>query len=182
MEKLVSGDTNGLRDVYLFRRSTGVTTRISQLPAGSTFNTNFNGSSKSPVISASGKIIAFETNASNVPGYPASSVNTVVVYNTVSGTFSIAPLGTFNTRLSGYLPDLSANGSKLTYSSRAGGIVSSPPATGSVMQVYQYDIATGNNTMVSVMPDGTAGQLDSKGSRNSDQPRPATAEESGVYA
>lgn len=162
-DDLVLGDTNGERDVFLLRRDTGVITRISQLANGA----NFTGESKLPAISGNGKLIAFETNANNIPGYPSSSINTVVVLNVPTGDFTIAPLGAFNSRQSAFQPDLSADGSKLTYNSRASGIVSSPINTNATMQVYQYDIASGVNTMVSVMPNGTAGNADSTGSRNS---------------
>lgn len=162
-DDLVLGDTNDARDVFLLRRDTGVITRLSQLANGA----NFNGESKLPTISGNGKLVAFETNASNIPGYPFSTTNTVVLLNTTTGNFKIAPLGAFNSRKSAFQPDLSADGSKLTYDSRASGIVTSPINTNAISQIYQYDIATGINTMVSVLPGGTAGDEDSVGSRNS---------------
>lgn len=161
-DDLVPNDDNGERDVFLFNRRTSAMTRISELPGGDSFK----GRSHRPAISADGNVIAFETNAENVPGYPASTINTVVVYTVSTGTFQIGPLNQAGARVRGFLPDLSADGAKLSFSSRQPGLVSSPIGSPGVMQVYQQHIATGVNTMVSVMPDGSPGPRDSLGSRN----------------
>jgi Tol biopolymer transport system component len=62
---LVPGDTNGVTDVFVHDRKTGVTTRVSVDSAGG----EGNGDSAGPSISASGRFVAFTSAASNlVPG------------------------------------------------------------------------------------------------------------------
>jgi Tol biopolymer transport system component len=59
---LVSGDTNGKRDIFLFNRTTGGNRRVSASTSGS----QANGSSFSPAISSDGQIVAFESLATNL--------------------------------------------------------------------------------------------------------------------
>jgi archaellum component FlaF (FlaF/FlaG flagellin family) len=62
---LVPGDTNGKRDVFVHDRLTGQTTRVSVASDG----TEGNNDSWAPSISADGRYVAFESEASNlVPG------------------------------------------------------------------------------------------------------------------
>jgi Tol biopolymer transport system component len=55
---LVSGDTNGMKDIFVRDRKLGVTTRVSVAPDGSQMNYY----SERPSISANGRYVAFETN------------------------------------------------------------------------------------------------------------------------
>ncbi len=59
---LVTGDSNGAADVFVYDRQTGTTTRISTSDAG----TQGNGASDNAVISGDGRHIAFDSNASNL--------------------------------------------------------------------------------------------------------------------
>jgi len=62
---LVSGDTNGVEDIFLHDRIAHLTTRVSVAQDGSEANDR----SRRPSISANGSFIAFESNASNLaPG------------------------------------------------------------------------------------------------------------------
>jgi len=59
---LVTGDSNGQRDVFLRDLQTGVTTRVSVADAGG----QANAPSSNPAISADGHVVAFESSASNL--------------------------------------------------------------------------------------------------------------------
>jgi Tol biopolymer transport system component len=59
---LVSGDTGFITDIFIHDRQTGVTTRVSIAFDG----TEANNVSSAPSISADGRYIAFESNASNL--------------------------------------------------------------------------------------------------------------------
>ena len=59
---LVTGDSNGAADVFVYDRQTGTTTRISTSDAG----TQGDGASDNAVISGDGRHIAFDSNASNL--------------------------------------------------------------------------------------------------------------------
>jgi len=62
---LVPGDTNGTADIFVFDRKTGTTELVSVANDG----TEGNGFSFIPAISANGRYVAFQSNASNlVPG------------------------------------------------------------------------------------------------------------------
>jgi Tol biopolymer transport system component len=59
---LVSGDTNGLHDVFVYNRITGTIQRVSLSASG----TQANGASEWPGMSADGSVIAFESTATNL--------------------------------------------------------------------------------------------------------------------
>ena len=62
---VIPGDTNACWDVYLRDRAVGRTTRVSVTDSGG----ESNGSSESPTLSASGRLLAFESRATNMrPG------------------------------------------------------------------------------------------------------------------
>ena len=59
---LVSGDTNGAADVILFDRRSGATRRVSVSGGGG----EANGDSERPAVSGSGRLVVFESDASNL--------------------------------------------------------------------------------------------------------------------
>ena len=59
---LVAGDTNGVSDIFVHDRETGVTERVSVDSSGN----QGNGRSTMPAISANGRFVAFESAASNL--------------------------------------------------------------------------------------------------------------------
>ncbi len=59
---LVANDTNGMRDIFLYNRDTGTTTRLSAAPDGA----ESNGASARPAISADGRWVTFFSDASNL--------------------------------------------------------------------------------------------------------------------
>src|SRR3989344_5832168 len=80
---LVPGDTNaeGISDVFVHDRDTGVTTRVSD----NSFGVVGNNDSTLPVISADGRYVAFGSNASNlVPGDTNDAWDVFVVSDNVT--------------------------------------------------------------------------------------------------
>ncbi|KAB2852467.1 MAG: hypothetical protein F9K46_19130, partial [Anaerolineae bacterium] len=61
---LVTGDTNGLSDIFVHDRQTGVTTRINLGPGGQALG----GDSFQPAIAGNGQYIAFTSSANNLIG------------------------------------------------------------------------------------------------------------------
>ncbi len=59
---LVAGDTNGVTDIFVHDRLTGVTTRVSVASDGA----EANGPSRAPSISGDGRHVAFESDATNL--------------------------------------------------------------------------------------------------------------------
>ncbi len=79
---LVAGDANGVDDVFLHDRATGVTTLVSQSTAG----VQGNAASVSPRISADGRWIVFHSAANNLVAGDTNQKNDVFVHDRISGT------------------------------------------------------------------------------------------------
>lgn len=74
---LVAGDTNATSDVFLRDRLMGVTVRLSEGPGG----LQANGPSRFPVVSADGRTIAFQSDASNLVPYDTNATTDVFLYH-----------------------------------------------------------------------------------------------------
>jgi hypothetical protein len=77
---LVAGDTNAASDVFVRDRATGVTTRVSVATDG----TQANGASNAPRLSADGRFVVFESNASNLVPNDTNSTWDVFVHDRVT--------------------------------------------------------------------------------------------------
>ncbi|MDP6546689.1 MAG: SdrD B-like domain-containing protein [Phycisphaerae bacterium] len=72
---LVTDDTNGLEDIFVYDRQSGLTERVSVDLAGA----QADGFSIAPSISADGRYVAFESNASNLVDGDANNVRDIFV-------------------------------------------------------------------------------------------------------
>src|SRR6184192_2392776 len=70
---LVTGDSNGLRDVFVRDRGTGQTTRVSVSSSGA----EANGDSFAPSLSADGRYVAFASAASNLVDSDTNDANDI---------------------------------------------------------------------------------------------------------
>jgi hypothetical protein len=126
---LVSGDTNGRRDVFHHDLITRLTTRVVNGRNSALTNDPGNGDSGGPAISHTGRIVAFHSSATNLVGADANgAVLDVFVANLDR------PLGAQNTLASvstagaaansaSAIPDLSSNNQVVTYHSQASNLV-----------------------------------------------------------
>lgn len=146
---LVSGDTNGVTDVFVHDRLTGVTTRESLGPGG----VQANDASYGPEISSNGRFVAFVSNASNlVPGVGGSQIYvrdrqiqvTYVVSASTAGTPANAPARS---------PSISHDGRFISFDSTATNLVTLD--TNDAIDVFTHDLSTGATTRDSVNPDGS---------------------------
>jgi VCBS repeat-containing protein len=78
---LVAGDTNGVADVFVHDRQTGVTTRVSVASDG----TQGDGASQGAVISADGRYVVFGSDASNLIAGDTNGVADVFVHDRQTG-------------------------------------------------------------------------------------------------
>jgi uncharacterized repeat protein (TIGR01451 family) len=85
---LVPGDTNGVGDVFVRDRRTGVTERVSLGPKGVEGNgdSNFFGISTAPAISDDGRYAAFKSDASNLVKGDRNDLTDVFVRDRSAGT------------------------------------------------------------------------------------------------
>ena len=74
---LVSGDTNGAADVILFDRRSGATRRVSVAGGGG----EANGDSERPALSGSGRLVIFESDASNLVSGDTNQFTDVFVHD-----------------------------------------------------------------------------------------------------
>ena len=148
-DNLVSGDT-GYVDVFVHDRQTGQTTRVSVATGGG----QANGNSYGPSISADGRYVAFESDATNLVSGDTNFSTDVFVHDRQTGQttrVSVASDGTQANGPSGK-PSISADGRYVAFMSSADNLVSMP---GPPTRIYVHDRQTGQTTLVSVASDGT---------------------------
>ena len=112
---LVPGDTNGRSDVFVRDRKLDKTTRVSVSSSGH----QANGESLDPALSANGRYVAFESNASNLPpnlGAFQVFVRDLKLHKTTM--VSVSPNGEAPNNES-FGPAISANGRYIAFDSRA---------------------------------------------------------------
>jgi Tol biopolymer transport system component len=150
---LVSGDTNNEQDIFVHDRQTGQTTRVSVATGGG----QANGNSSNPSISADGRYIAFDSNASNLVSGDTNNTGDIFVHDRQTGAttrVSIGPGGTQANRGS-LAPSISADGRYVAFHSSATNLVSG--VTNGTTHIFVHDRQTGATTRVSVASDGTEG-------------------------
>lgn len=148
---LVSGDTNGRGDVFVYDRSLGKMVRVSMSPAG----TQSNGNSFNPAISADGRFVAFQSLASNL--LPESNGNFYQVYlfdrittKLILVSYQAGQVGNDESQR----PALSADGRYVAFESWADNLVAGD--TNEVSDIFVYDRETGALTLASVSAGGGA--------------------------
>ncbi len=155
---LVSGDSNGKRDVFLHDRKTGATTRISVDSAGA----QGDGNSTDPSISANGRFVAFASDASNLVAGDTNGKVDVFVHDRQLGTTvraSVDSAGVQSTGGTSNRPAISANGRFVAFDSSATNLVSGDSNLD--RDIFVHDLKTGSTTRVSVDSSGVQGEGDS---------------------
>jgi Tol biopolymer transport system component len=118
---LVANDTNAFFDVFVHDTRTGATSRVSVDSLG----TQANGSSFEPAISADGRYVAFESDASNLVLGDTNGVRDIFVHDTHSGATTRVSIDSAGTQadLGSYAPVLAADGSHVAFESVATNLV-----------------------------------------------------------
>ena len=154
---LVSGDTNLAIDIFVHDQQTGQTTRVSVASDGS----EGNGSSHYPDISADGRYVTFQSEASNLVSGDSNGIEDIFVHDRQTGQTTRSSIASDGTEGNGtsYYPDISADGRYVTFNSEASNLVSED--TNGMLDIFVNDRQTGQTTRVSVASDGTEGNNDS---------------------
>lgn len=152
---LVEGDTNGVEDVFVRDRQTGVTELVSVASDG----TQGNGRSQNSYgsISDDGRFVAFTSYSDNlVPNDTNGQYDTFVRDRTVGITtrVSISSTGTEGNGGS-YQGIMSGNGQVVAFSSEASNLV--PSDTNAKSDAFVHDLATGFTSRVSTASNGIEG-------------------------
>lgn len=150
---LVDGDENSHRDVFLRRRTDGSTTLVSVSTAG----VQGNGPSLYPSISANGRRVAFQSQASNLIAGDSNGVADIFIRDLDAGTTTRA-CGLEGNQFSS-TPALSDDGSTVAFASAASNFVVGDD--NEALDVFVCDVESGAVARVSVGVAGIGGNGDS---------------------
>ena len=148
---LVPNDANGTWDIFLRDRQLGTTERVSVGPGG----TEANGPSEDPAISADGRLIVFESQASNLVSDDTNGQRDVFVYNRDNGTTTRASKSSNGAQAAGGNsrdPAISANGRFVVFDSGAANLA--PKDTNGAQDIFIHDLVKGKTQRVSVSSSG----------------------------
>jgi Tol biopolymer transport system component len=154
---LVPGDTNRARDVFVYDRQTGQTTRVSVASDGS----QANGDSFAPAISRDGRYVVFSSAASNLVPGDTNNADDIFLRDRVANTTTRISIGMGGAEpnAGSYAPAISADGNVVAYESDATNLV--PGDTNAVRDVFVYNRSDGTTTRASVSSSGDEGDAPS---------------------
>ena len=152
----VKADRNDDYDVYVYDRKTRTTNRVS-------VNSNKkegNRDSAEPSISATGRYVAFASDATNFDDNDRNSSSDVFVYDRKSQTTERVSVASSGQQANGtsWGPAISASGRMVTFVSDATNLV--PDDTNSQIDAFVHDRSNGRTTVVSVSSSGEMGNGD----------------------
>ena len=153
---LVIGDTNGVDDVFVYDRESGVTHRVSVSSSGS----EGNGNSWRAVVSDGG-IVAFDSEASNLVTDDTNGVFDVFLHDSMEGEtrrISLTVDGGEATEYS-YSASISGDGESVVFTSAGDGLV--PQDDNGKTDVYVYDVPSRALRLLSTDVRGRPGNGDS---------------------
>src|SRR5437870_1569323 len=172
---LVAGDTNGATDVFVHDRQTGTTERVSVASGGGTQGTGDSGGFFAfPALSADGRLVAFQSDATNLVAGDTNGATDVFVHDRQTGTTERVSVSAGGTEGNGFSagPVLSADGRFVAFHDTATNLVAGD--TNGATDVFVHDRQTGTTERVSVASDGTQGNGFSAG--------PALSADGGLVA
>ncbi len=143
---LVDGDDNESNDIFLVDRDSGAIRRVSVATDG----TQADGSSRTPAISADGRIVAFISEATNLVERNTNGAEQVYVHDVESGQTGIVSVTTIGEASDGdcFLPDLSGDGRIVAFKSLGSNLVAND--TNGVPDVFVHDRSDGTTERISV--------------------------------
>jgi Tol biopolymer transport system component len=150
-------DHNGLTDVFVRDLTAGVTALVSANPSGTNSG---NGRSFRPQISADGRIVAFESEATDLVAIPDANGESDDVFardrtTGVTRLVSVNASGTASGDRASLLGAISADGRIVVFESAASDLALTGGDT--IRNVFARDLTNGVTTLVSVNQTGTGG-------------------------
>ena len=154
---LVTGDTNGESDVFMYDLDTGVTSLVSVASDGS----GADAGSFDPSLSDDGNMIAFVSDASNLVEGDTNAVSDVFVYDVVADSLSLVSIASDGSQANNhsFAPVISGDGTAIIFESDASNLVASD--TNAASDVFVHELASGATSRVSVAADGSESDNDS---------------------
>ena len=154
---LVAGDTNSASDIFVHDRTNGTTERVNVSTGGAEANSPPGGGSFRPAISADGRFVAFESDATNLATGDTNGQLDVFVRDRQLGTterVSVSSGGVQGNNFS-YLASISADGRYVAFQSYADNLVASD--TNGQIDVFVRDRQAGTTELASVSSGGVQG-------------------------
>lgn len=141
---LVDNDANGVSDIFVRDRQTGVVQRVSV----GTGSVEANGASYDPSISYDGRYVVFTSDADNLVANDTNGVSDVFLYDRVADTTVRVSVDDNGNQANGasYEPVISGDGSRIAFTSEASNLVSDD--TNGVSDVFICDVAAGTIKIV----------------------------------
>ena len=158
---LVSGDTNGMVDIFVHDRQTGQTTRVSVSSSGGQAD-NY---SNYPAITDDGRYVAFQSSATNLVAADTNGSWDIFVHDRQTGEttcISVSPTGEIGNNHT-FDPQMTGDGHYVVFWGPAGNLVAGD-ANGKG-DVFVRDMQAGQTFLVSV---STAGVQGNQGSSSAD--------------
>jgi len=149
---LVTDDTNGTLDIFVHDRQTNQTTRVSVDSTGA----QANNLSRSPSISADGRFVAFESDATNLVTGDTSNRDVFVHDRHPTTTRVSVNSAGVQGNYPSFLPAISADGRYVAFESVATNLVAGHGVLG-ISDIFVHDRQTGETTLVSVDSAGVQG-------------------------
>ena len=147
---LVSGDTNGVGDIFVHDRQTNQTSRVSVDSNGAQAN-NF---SSAVSISNDGIYVTFASSATNLVSNDTNGKVDVFVYDRNIGATTLVSVNSSGEQADGggSSPDISGNGRYIVFLSKSNNLA--PGADEYEALIYVHDRQTGQTILASVYSDG----------------------------
>jgi len=154
---LVTGDTNGVADIFIHDMDLGTTERVSESSAGIQGNND----AFTLSLSSNGRFVAFGSLATNLVAGDTNAVLDVFVHDRNTGTTERVSISTAGDQANdeSYSPAVNSDGRFVAFQSDASNLV--PFDTNNKSDIFVRDRTTGVTERVSVTSDGTQGNGDS---------------------
>jgi len=155
---LVTGDSNGYRDVLLHDRVAGTLERVSLTSSGA----EPTGDSQHPALSDDGRMVAFQSFAFNLAAGDSNGTWDVFVTDRVTRLTTLVSAAANGTIGNGpsVQPSISGDGTRIAFASTASNLV--PSDTNGVQDVFVRNLQTGTIRLVSRLPQGALGNANSR--------------------
>jgi Tol biopolymer transport system component len=155
---LVSGDGNGLPDIFVHDRTTGTTIRVSVTPGGG----DADKVSDEPVLSSDGSAVAYSSIATNLVVNDTNGMRDIFVYDVPSGIVTRVNVRSNGAQAIGgasSAPSLSADGMLVAFDSCASNLVPNDPSAS--CDCFLHDRSNGTTIEVSFDSNGNPGNSNS---------------------
>jgi hypothetical protein len=152
---LVTGDTNGARDIFIHDFALGTTTRASVSSAGAQGDL---GSSSYPQLTPDGRYVAFGSSSTNLVSGDTNGIQDDFVHDNITGAtrrISVSSAGAQGDNVSYPMLAISPNGRYVAFTSAATNLVSGD--TNGMWDAFLHDNVTGATQRISVTTTGTQG-------------------------